>query len=142
MRTIIAGSRSASYLGTVKAILESEWDGLISEVVCGMANGADLHGQFWAITQDIPVKEFHADWGNIDATGAVVRYRRGGAAYNALAGHWRNQKMADYADALIAAWDGKSSGTRDMIRRAESGELYVYVRGFVDDGGGLIPPSR
>jgi hypothetical protein len=130
VRTIIAGSRSATFADTVQAIHESEWDGLITEVVCGMAIGADLHGQWWALTQGLPVAEFHADWDNIDAPGTVVRYRRDGTAYNALAGLWRNQQMADYGEALIAAWDGRSSGTRDMIQRAEAGGLWVYVRKF------------
>ena len=35
--------------------------------------------------------------------------------------------MADYADALIAFWDGRSSGTRDMIRRAEEKGLRVEI---------------
>jgi hypothetical protein len=26
--------------------------------------------------------------------------------------------MAEYADALVAVWDGKSRGTADMIRQA------------------------
>lgn len=32
-----------------------------------------------------------------------------------------------YADALLAIWDGKSNGTRDMIKRATKLRLLVYV---------------
>lgn len=117
-------------MDTLLAILESEWDGLITEVVCGMANGADLHGAYWAMLQGIPVFEFHAAWDDIDVPGAVVKHTRRGVPYNAVAGHWRNQRMADYGEALIAAWDGQSTGTIDMIRRAKAGTLYVYVRRF------------
>ena len=35
--------------------------------------------------------------------------------------------MADSADALIAIWDGKSVGTKDMIRRARKTGLTVFV---------------
>ena len=40
--------------------------------------------------------------------------------------------MAGYADALIAFWDGSSSGTRDMIRKAEEKGLRVQVQMISD----------
>lgn len=39
----------------------------------------------------------------------------------------RNAEMADYADALIAVWDGESNGTRDMIEKALDRGLDTYV---------------
>jgi len=44
------------------------------------------------------------------------------------AGPLRNERMAQNADALIAIWDGKSPGTRDMIARAHKHGLKVYVK--------------
>ena len=44
------------------------------------------------------------------------------------AGPIRNAQMANYADALIAFWDGSSTGTRDMIRKAEEKGLKVHVQ--------------
>ena len=35
--------------------------------------------------------------------------------------------MANYADALIAFWDGNSKGTKHMIELAKSRGLKVYV---------------
>lgn len=35
--------------------------------------------------------------------------------------------MAQYAEALIAVWDGKSSGTADMIQKAKAAGLKVSV---------------
>ena len=35
--------------------------------------------------------------------------------------------MADYADALIAFWDGKSKGTKHMIDLAEKQGLKIKV---------------
>jgi hypothetical protein len=39
--------------------------------------------------------------------------------------------MADRANALIAAWDGQSTGTADMIRRAKAKGLRVHVYNYV-----------
>jgi hypothetical protein len=53
------------------------------------------------------VKEFPANW---------VEHGR-------AAGPIRNGQMADYADALIAVWDGKSKGTGNMINQARENRL-------------------
>jgi DNA polymerase I len=104
----------------------------IGEVVCGMAPGADSLGYEWAKENGIPVAEFPADWDNLDVPNAVIRTRKDGKKYNAIAGHMRNEKMAEYAHAegdgaLIAIWDGQSRGTRDMIDRAKKLKMKVYV---------------
>jgi hypothetical protein len=36
--------------------------------------------------------------------------------------------MAEYADALIAIWDGESRGTKNMIEEATKRNLSVYVK--------------
>ena len=38
-----------------------------------------------------------------------------------------NKQMADYADALVAIWDGKSRGTKHMIDLARMQSLEVFV---------------
>jgi hypothetical protein len=38
--------------------------------------------------------------------------------------------MASMADALIAVWDGKSRGTKNMIETAEKMGLRVYVHRY------------
>lgn len=115
MKVIIAGSRSISDLACVEQA--ARYSGFeFSEVVCGMAPGADKLGYEWAKSQDIPVKEFPAKWRDKD--GVLDR----------AAGFHRNTAMAQYADALVAVWDGKSNGTGHMIR-AMSGigkPVYVY----------------
>lgn len=68
-------------------------------------------GEFWALHHDIPVKKFPADWGGLGKR----------------AGYLRNEQMADYADALIAVWDGKSKGTKHMIDVATVKELKVFT---------------
>ncbi len=113
MKTIIAGSRGIDeYQLVVEAVEESGWFKDITEVVSGGARGPDRLGEMWAKYHQIPIKLFPADWD---------RLGRG-------AGHIRNAQMADYADALIAVYDGHSRGTANMIQRAKSKGLKVYVK--------------
>jgi len=113
VRVIIAGSRGITDYGYVEeAVDASGFD--ITEVVSGTAAGVDRLGEEYAEDYDLPVKRFPVDWSNIRVPGAVVKRNRHGE-YNAIAGHQRNKKMGDYADALIAIWDGQSLGTMNMI---------------------------
>jgi YspA, cpYpsA-related SLOG family len=126
MKVIIAGSRSIrSYVAVIDAIIKSNFN--ITEVVSGKADGADRLGEIYADNHNIPIKEFPADWENLTAPGAVIRKNKYGKEYNVNAGFTRNREMANYADALIAIWDGRSSGTLDMIRAAEKRGLHVYI---------------
>ena len=118
MKIIIAGSRK---LGrhtdkelvwlVADAVIKSGWRHQISEVVSGHARGVDLAGEFWADSAYIKTTTFPADW----------------EAFGKAAGHMRNELMADYADALIAIWDGSSRGTRDMIKRMKDRNKPAYV---------------
>ena len=111
MKVIIAGSRDITDIGyVIKAVGDACFG--ISEVVCGCARGVDKLGAKYAESLAIPVKEFKADWkGNGKSAGIL-----------------RNCEMADYADALIAIWDGQSNGTAHMIKTAIDKRLKVFVR--------------
>jgi len=125
MKTVIAGCRwIENYDIVCQAIEESGFE--ITEVVSGTANGVDTLGENWANAHDIPIKCFPANWKNIKVQGAVIRTNKYGK-YNAAAGHIRNEQMAEYGDALIAIWDGKSRGTASMIELARKYGLKVYV---------------
>ncbi len=109
MKVIVAGSRSITDKQTVySAIKDSGFD--ITEVVSGNANGVDKLGEQWAVEHGIKVTVFKPQWD----------------LFGKQAGSVRNTEMARYADALIAVWNGKSNGTRDMIRKAEGNGLPVY----------------
>lgn len=110
MRTIIAGSRSITAISPViDAIHKCGWE--ITEVVCGMADGVDSTGLWWAErVAALPVKRFPADW----------------EVHGKAAGPIRNKQMAEYAEALILVWDGKSKGSADMLRRAQIRNLRIY----------------
>ena len=115
MKTIIAGSRTATERYTFIAIMSCPWSHEITSVLCGMAQGADLHGKTIAERAGFPVVEYPADW----------------ETHGKSAGPIRNQRMVDNADALIAAWDGKSRGTADVIRRAKAKGLRVHVFNYI-----------
>lgn len=97
------------------------------EIVEGGALGADRIGRDWAKDNGVQFTTFDADWDDISKPDAVIRTNRYGKEYNAKAGHDRNQDMADYATHLILFWDGKSTGSLDMKRRAEKAGLVVKV---------------
>ncbi len=110
MKVIIAGSRDLTdYSEITKAITNSKFK--ITEVVSGAARGVDKMGERWARENGVSCKQFPADW----------------KGQSKQAGYLRNVRMADYADALIALWDGKSKGTRHMINIARRKKLWVYV---------------
>lgn len=112
MKTIIAGSRIINDRGEVgKALIKCGFMLKITEIVSGGAKGVDRLGESFAVELEVKVKQFLADW---DTHGKI-------------AGFIRNQEMANYADALIAVWDGESRGTYDMIHKAEQRGLRIYV---------------
>lgn len=112
MKIIIAGSRGFSDYN----LLTQECDKILTEfedieIVSGGARGADKMGEFYAKEKGYPVKIFPADWDKLGKS----------------AGYIRNKQMAEYADVLIAFWDGKSSGTNHMINLGKENNLGVHV---------------
>ena len=127
MKLLIAGSRSLMGVELInKAINEANFSD-ITEVVHGGAVGIDTAAGWWAKDNNIPVKVFKADWKNIKIKNAIVRENNYGK-YNARAGIDRNEKMGQYADVLLAVWDGKSKGTIHMIEYMKelNKEVFVY----------------
>jgi hypothetical protein len=111
MKTIIAGGRDIhDYQLVLDAIKESQFP--ISTVVSGGAKGIDALGEKYAHEMVLPLNVYEADW------------EKNGRA----AGPIRNRKMAENAGALIAVWDGKSRGTKNMIETARKLGLLVYVK--------------
>ncbi len=117
MKTIIAGSRRVPVRGNAeliaRAVEKSEF--VVTEVVSGGAEGVDRLGELWAKEHGIMVRRFLPDY---DALPPSNRWR---------APLLRNCRMAEYADALIAIWDGRSRGTIDMIRNARKRGLKIHI---------------
>lgn len=115
-KVIVAGSRSIEDPEIVEAAIERSGYN-IGEVVTGTCYGPDTFGESWAMKQDIDVRRMPASWDNHGKKAGIVR----------------NKKMATYADALIACWDGKSTGTEQMIDYAHGRKMPVFVT-VVGDG--------
>lgn len=114
-RLIVAGSRNFNNY----ELLKQKCDSLLSQkrlthsivIVSGTARGADRLGERYATERGYRVESFPADWD------------RDGVA----AGPIRNTQMAAHADALVAFWDGKSRGTKDMIEKAKERNLLLRI---------------
>lgn len=87
------------------------------EVITGGANGVDKATQEWVEASSLFVYNDDFHLGDVD-------WRIHGRS----AGPKRNQAMAEYADMLVAIWDGESTGTRDMIDRALNEGLDIHVK--------------
>lgn len=108
MRVIVAGGRDfkptkehIQWLINILKSLET------TEVICGMANGADLFGRQVALKMKIAVKEFPADWNK----------------YGKMAGPLRNAEMVKNADACVLFPGGR--GTANMKMLAQLNELKI-----------------
>ena len=113
MKVIIAGGRDFSDYN----LLREKCDKILSQVkediivVSGTALGADTLGEKYALERGYQIVYFAPNW---------RLYGRG-------AGHVRNREMVEYANSLIAFWDGKSPGTKNMIETAEKSGLKTRV---------------
>ena len=116
-KCIIAGSRDFDDYG----FLGRELDKVFSkrkptEIVSGGCRGTDCLAVRYALERKIPFKVIPAEWDK----------------YGRSAGPLRNIKMAEYGDALVAFWDGKSRGTKSMIEIARGmgldNRIVRYIR--------------
>ena len=100
MKIIVAGGREFNDYELMKRKLDhlfSRRNNIV--VVCGEARGADSLGKRYAQEHGMEVISKPADWDR----------------YGRTAGYRRNMEMGEIADALVAFWDGKSRGTKNMI---------------------------
>lgn len=113
MKVIVAGSRDIDepedVYRAIRAARNAGW--AFDEVVTGGARGPDTIAHEAAAQKGVPTEVFEAAWGK----------------YGKAAGPIRNEQMADYADALVAIWDGQSPGTRNMIQEALGRKMPVFV---------------
>lgn len=88
------------------------------EIISGHAKGADTLGEQYAISNNIELTLFQADWNK----------------YGRAAGPIRNRQMLDYAlkskAIIIAFWDGKSCGTKNMIDISTNAGVTVYIEKY------------
>lgn len=80
-------------------------------IVSGHASGADALGERYGQERGLQLETYPADW----------------KAHGRAAGPIRNAQMASVARTLIAFWDGKSRGTKNIIDTATKRGLKVAV---------------
>lgn len=88
-----------------------------TQIISGGAHGADTLAKKFAKENNIPLKEYLAEWDLFEEP-CKIKVNRNGKKYNALAGFNRNIKIIKNADFVVAFWDGHSVGTRDSIGKA------------------------
>lgn len=97
MRVAIVGSRHASeeVLKYILQVLPPS----ASEIVSGGADGVDTLATKVAGLLDLPLKTFLPDYETYGKQAPLIR----------------NLQIVDYADEVLAFWDGKSHGTRHIV---------------------------
>ena len=98
MKIAVIGSRGLQ-ISDLGAYLPKECD----EIVSGGAKGIDTCAASFAAQNHLKLTEF------------LPLYEKYGRAAPIV----RNQKIVEYADAVLAFWDGSSKGTLSVIRYCE-----------------------
>ena len=112
LKIIIAGSRNFNneellFLKCSSIISNNN----VTEIISGNSKGADRLGEKFAVANGILVTKFIPNW----------------QFYGKGAGEKRNIEMAKQANGLIAFWDGKSKGTKNIIEIAKKYNLRLWV---------------
>ena len=111
-RVVVAGSRGFDDYGRLAAELDRLLKGKTNiTILSGTARGSDRMGERYAAEHGLKVDQFPADWGT---------YHKG-------AGPIRNKEMVQSADAVIAFWDGDSTGTKNIIDCANAENIPCIV---------------
>lgn len=102
-KLIVAGSRGFNDYDLMCRVLMAMGDVELADrtvsIVSGMARGADALAVRFAAEHNVKLHKFPANWNGLGKR----------------AGFIRNTQMGNFADGLLAFWDGKSNGTRHMV---------------------------
>ena len=97
MKIAVVGSRSITIADIGRYISDGD------EIVSGGAVGVDCCAAEYAKENGIKLTLFFPQYGRYGRAAPIVR----------------NKKIVDYADKIIAFWDGSSKGTLSVINYAE-----------------------
>lgn len=106
MKVAIIGSRNINITNLEEYIPED-----VSEIVSGGAKGVDSNAREYAIKNNIPLTEFLPDYRKF-GKGAPLK---------------RNLQIIEYADIVIAFWNGKSHGTKHVIDNCQTANIPVKI---------------
>ena len=98
MKIAIIGSRSIELQNLSDYLPEN-----VSEIVSGGARGVDSSAAEYAKANNIKLTEFLPEYSKYGKGAPIVR----------------NKQIVEYADEVLAFWDGKSQGTLSVIKYCE-----------------------
>ena len=109
MKVLVCGGRDYTDRAALWSILDALGPPEVSEIISGMARGADTLAVEWASRFGFPLRAFPAEWDK----------------HGRSAGPIRNQRMLDEGKPdLVVAFPG-GRGTADMVSRAEKAGVRV-----------------
>lgn len=97
----------------------------VSLIIQGGAKGADEIAKQWAARNNVPSKEYPANWSDLSHPDVVIKKNRYGE-YDVRAGIRRNQQMLDEGKPDIVLAMPGGNGTADMIRRSIDAKVPVH----------------
>ncbi|MBP3390286.1 MAG: DUF2493 domain-containing protein [Clostridia bacterium] len=108
MKVAVIGSRNLAVKNLEKYLPEGT-----TEIVSGGARGIDSCAKNYANTNGIPLKEFLPNYDEFGRSAPLLR----------------NLEIIDYADIVLAFWDGKSRGTKFVIDkcRAKGKPVNIFI---------------
>lgn len=106
MRVAVIGSREMEIEHLEECLPEN-----VTEIVSGGARGIDACARKYALENGLKLKEFLPEYNQ----------------YGKAAPLKRNLQIIDYADQVIAFWDGRSKGTKFVIENCRKQNKRVTV---------------
>ena len=106
MKVAVIGSRDIKDINLGEYLKDD-----VTEIVSGGAKGVDTVASQYAQENNIKLTEFLPEYN---------RYKRGAPLK-------RNIQIAEYADKVLAFWDGKSRGTKFVIDYCKNSNIPVEV---------------
>lgn len=83
--------------------------------------GVDWLARIWAAKNNLQIISYPAYW----------------HVYGRMAGMIRNSVMIRQCEAVIAVWDGKSPGTKDVIKKALARKIPLYIENVTAREGAI-----
>lgn len=111
MKVAVIGSRNLKIDNLEKYLPEET-----TEIVSGGARGVDTSAKSYALSHNIKLTEFLPEY---------IRYGKAAALI-------RNTQIIEYADLVLAFWDGVSHGTKFVIEKCKKKGVPVQV--YIADG--------
>lgn len=106
MKVAVVGSRTLT-IDNLEEYLPRE----TTEIVSGGAKGIDTCAREYALANNLKLTEF------------LPEYERYGRAAPIV----RNKQIIEYAEVVVALWDGKSRGTKMVINYCEKLHKPIYI---------------